>query len=318
MIDQFIAYDAMLLNWLRTVFNPCFDTKTPVVQMAQKDRAFAETDTPTPLAPAGRPALPRVTLTNGDPQQYTEYFNPNRIRKLGYSDTTRNKIRSARYPKPVTLPYQLNIWTEYQREMNRCMQAFWDVLPGGQFIYLPFDVDAIAPFPCYGIKDVGLFAEGGFTDTGKLEPGKDERYLRRSINLTTRAWIWDFGVINRPVILDTQLEFYDKDSLALLEKASNPRRYELYTADGVETHYGPIVGPAAPIVPGTFFVDAVIGGDTVRARDNGTTGALIGFGTYEGLFTGSVDYDTATIDVQYTSPPDVSTKVIAGYRSYIE
>lgn len=311
MPDQLLLYDTRVLQWVEDTFGAIIAPKTLSVMVGTPDRAFAEYFTPTPICPDGRPSLPRAALTIGDPEVDDERFNSNEITKLGYTDSSKLEIYRANYPIPVNIAYTLNFWTEWKREMNLFVQQIL-IDFGPQYKYLDVDIDTIAPIPIYGTKLVGMFKEGGVNETGDLEPGNQERLVRRSFSFHLKAWLWDFNFAKTYAIKEIVTEFYeDRDLTLLMTTSSIPQRQDLFEGDGSTTVFSGSVDPnILPIIEKTLLMDATIAGNNVRVRDDGG-GNLIEPNSE--IVSGTVDYPTGAIDVEYVTAPDDLTKVAIAY-----
>jgi len=307
--DQLLMYDTAVANWVTSEFSTLVSAKNFYLMVGTADRAFAEYVTPTGIDPDGRPPLPRAAITIGDPEENPEWHTPGKIRLLGYSDTDDRLIRNAEYPVPFLLPYTLNFWSEYKREMNLYVQQILKLFRY-QYTYISVDVDSISPEPVYGTKDIGLYADGGVVKTGDLEPGNQERILRRTFAFHAKAWLWDFDFGESYSVKDFELQSYQDENLTLLfEIARTPQRHKLFEGDGGTTVFSGSTDPNfLPIVQRTFLLDATVGASNVRGFDDGS-GSIVG----TGITSGTVDYNTGAVSVTYDSPPDDDTDITVGY-----
>lgn len=311
--NQFLLYDGAIAEWVTNNFKGCIPNQPFTVLIGTPDRAFSEYVTVIGSYPRdGRPPLPRIAITIEDPEIEPERFNSNVIRKLGYSDASQAQIRRANYPTPVRLPYTFNFWTEKYREMGLYKQQLLQLF---RFQYTPIrvDLDAISPIPVYGEKDVELFTDGGIANTGDVEPGNQERILRRTMSVHLKAWLWDMNFDTAYSLKEVEFEFYDtnRDPEYLLEVVSTPQRETLnLTPNGILLSFGPVFTLRTPIVEGTLLVDATIGGSIVRGIDDGQ-GSIAG--TVSPVVTGTVDYTTGEISLTYTTPPDAGSSITAAF-----
>lgn len=321
MPDQLLMYDTALANWLTTQFGTLVADKTFNLMVGTPDRAFAEYHTPTRLAPDGRPPLPRAAITIEDPEEDPERFNPNTIRKLGWTSDGQG-LKRANYPTPVRLPYTLNFWSEYKREMNLYMQQILQLFRF-QYIYIPVDIDSIAPEPLFGTKDIGIFIDSAINNTGDLEPGNKERIMRRTVNIHMKAWLWDFGTLvdgayvtdSAPAVRDFEFNWYgDRDLTQLLETSQTPHREQMFTGSGSARSFAGTPEPTMlPIIPRTLFIDATIGAIAYRVFDNGVGGLVA-----DHVLNGSVNYDTGAIAIEFINAPDDQTAINVGYFTRID
>lgn len=309
--DQMLLYHTAVKDWVETTFGSCIAGKTFTLMVGTPDRAFAEFVTPTPIDPDGIPPLPRAALTLGDPEIDPTRFNPHRIRKLGFTTGSSSlQLRAADYPVSIRIPFTLNFWTEWQREMNLYVQEVLRQF-NPQYVYIPVDIDTISPVPVYGTKDVGLFIEGPINDTGDVEPGRlEEKVLRRTVSFYMNAWLWDLSFDDVYVVKEIVTKYYsDEDLTTLLETKSTPQQQTLVTSvNGTDTTFSPTINTNfLPVIQNTFLLDAVIGGVPVRGRDDGA-GAIVD--PISGLVSsGSIDYNTGAVSITYSSAPDAGTDI---------
>lgn len=309
MPDQMLMYDTAVADWVASTFSGLITGKSLNLTVGTSDRAFAEYCTPSGIDPDGRPPLPRAALTLGDPIRDPERFNSNDLRKLGFVDADKTQLYQAEYPVPVNIPYTLNFWTEYTREMNLHMQQLLKEFRFG-YKFIDVDIDSISPVPVYGTKQIGMYEESGISDTGDLEPGNKERSLRRTFDFTLKAWLWDFDFAQAYMVKEFEFQFYrDRDLSLLFEVARTPRRQQLIDANGTSTTYSEFTDNLfLPIIEYTFIIDAVVGGSDVRGFDNGL-GSIVG----NGINSGTVDYVTGEVTVTYDAPPDNNTDITVAY-----
>lgn len=308
--NQFLLYDEAVSAWAHLNFGSIINEPTHFT-VGTPDLGFGEYVTPTTTTPRdGRPPLPRCAITLEDPVLDPTRFNPNVIRKLGYASNDRLRLKRAFYPVPVNLPYTINFWTEKYREMNLFEQKLLKLFKF-QYLQILVDIDSISPIPVYGKKFIELYAEGAITNTGVLETHHDERYIRRTFSFRAQAWLWDLDFIDTYVLKEVELKTYrDKNLTLLFEVKSTPQREPLADGDGSTLVFGPLLPIRQPIIQGTLLVDAVVGGQVVRGRDdgNGTILDPVSSGV-----TGTVNYTTGEINLTYVSAPDAGTKITAAF-----
>ncbi len=315
--DQMLLYDTAVRQWVLDTFSNCIAGKSFNLMVGTPDRAFAQFVTPTGLDPDGRPPLPRAALTLGDPEIDPERFNPSTLRKLGYVDATNISIRQAEYPVPIRIPYSLNFWAEYRREMTLFMQELLKQFRF-QYKYISVDLDSISPVPVYGTKLVGMFQEGAVVATGDVEPGNKEKVSRRTFDFHLRAWIWDFNFTQKFSVREIVTRYYeDEDFTLLFETRSTPQTQTLVSGvDGVQTSFVVSVDPSfLPIIKNTFLVDATVASVNVRGRDDGA-GALNDPGGV--LTAGTVNYDTGAVTLTYATAPDSGTDILVKYFTTVD
>ncbi|MCG8433069.1 MAG: hypothetical protein MJA83_03430, partial [Gammaproteobacteria bacterium] len=222
-------------------------------------------------------------------------------------------LNRANYPVPIRIPYTLNFWTEYRREMNLFKQQLLTLFKR-QYTSVVVDLDSISPYPVYGMKEIVMYQDGPIAITGDIEPGNEERDLRRTFPFYMDAWLWDFNFGTAFPVKEFVLEIYsDRDLTQLLETKSTPQSQVLVAGvNGVQTAFGPVfVNPnCLPVIENTFLIDATIGGNFVRGRDDGS-GNLSDSGGL--ISSGSVNYSTGEVSITYTTPPDAGTDITVKY-----
>jgi hypothetical protein len=174
------------------------------------------------------------------------------------------------------------------------------------------DIDAISPIPVYGKKFIELYQDSGILNTGEVEPGKDERILRRTFNFHAKAWIWDLEFDEAYSLKEVEVQTYRDQNLTLLfEVVRTPQRETIVgSVDGIQTSFGPVAPARLPIIQNTLLVDAVVGGVTIRGRDNGL-GSIVD--PVSSGVTGTVVYSTGVINLLFSNPPDAGTNITAGF-----
>lgn len=308
MADQLLdVYDTAVLAWLNSNFGSLIVGKTLNVSVGTPDRAFAEYVTPIGDNPEGRTRLPRAALTIEDFVIDHARYNPAPVRLLGYSDATKLSIRRANYPTPVNFPYTINFWTEYKREMNLLVQKLMVLFTSGRTT-ITVDVDEVDADAVYGEKMLHLVKESEINSTGDLEPGTEERELRRTMSFYLEGWLWDIDYTDRSIVKQVELEVYDLDSEVEFETVRTPRTQNLWEGDGATTDFGPTAVLFLPILERTLIVDFIVGGTSYRVHDDGL-GDISG----DGIDSGTVNYVTGEITISFTSPPDDETDITVAY-----
>ena len=309
--NQFLMYDTAVADWAHTNFGSCINDPTYFL-IGTPDRAFAEYVTPTTHTPReGRPPLPRCSITLEDPILDSGRFNSNIIRKLGYVNSDKVKIRRAIYPVPINLPYTINFWTEKYREMNLFEQQLLKIFRF-QYLQILVDIDSISPIPVYGKKFIELYIESGITNPGEVDPGKEERIVRRTCNFHAKAWIWDLDFQDAYSLKEVEIQTYRDQNLSLLLEVARTLQRDTIVASvsGSQLVFGPLYPTRTPIIQGTLLVDAIVGGVVVRGRDN-TAGSIVD--SVSGIVTGTVNYTTGEISLTYVTAPDAGTPITAGF-----
>jgi hypothetical protein len=103
-----------------------------------------------------------------------------------------NQFYGFRWPTPININYQIDIYSKTAQDMQRIRSAILS-----RFDYFPGETYLKADFPFYGTKLLPLNFKSD-EDTAELGTQERERILRRSMYFTLKGWIF-----KRPVLTKT-------------------------------------------------------------------------------------------------------------------
>jgi len=301
MRDQLILYDQAVLTWVASNFPSLLVGRTTQLLVSTPRKGFSEVTTGV-LIDNRSLAIPRIVVqrlgSKNDPSRY----NPNRIRNLGYSSPpNKNSILSGRYPAPISISYQIDFWTTYISEMNLWERQILETF-ASSYIYL-----RIHPNDVWGDKIYYTELEGDVVDNSDLEPGEDERQIRKTITLRSDGWFFDddfisYGVVKsfETIICNTNGDYLDTSFLPPIETIA-------LLVNGTDVTFTKTLD-RSPVLKNSLVVYSIVGGKTYISEDNGS-------GSFSGdqVVSGSVDYDTGTLTIKFSTPPDKDTAVTATY-----
>lgn len=309
MNDQFILYDQSILTWLSSNLAPLAKGRDTQILISTSRKAFAEV-TSGQLVDNRRLKLPRIAVQRLDHSNNPDRYNKYRIRRLGWCNPPdgdiQKRIRSANYPAPITMNYQIDLATRYVSEMNRWEQYLLQAF-APQYIYL-----TIKPDDIYGNKSYAIFIDGPILDNSELEPGEGERAIRRTLNLRSEARIYDQNFVDVKVAKRIELQWRNFDDNVLLETQFLPPEEVFGTGNASLTTFAGTL-ERIPILEDSIVVETVIGGTTELAYDDGN-GAFIG----TALSSGTINYTTGAISVTWSTAPDSGASIKTTYFTDVE
>jgi hypothetical protein len=300
MPDQLIKYDQALLTWVTDNLVPLQEGRSVDVLVSTPRKGFAEATTAV-LADNRRRTLPRIVIQRLDIINDPIRFNPNRIRRLGYCNPPdQNKLISGKFPSPVNIPYQIDLWARFIKEMNIWEQYIMDVF-ASSYLYLK-----IRPNDVWGDKSYITFLDGPITDNSDLEPDEKERQIRKTLTFRSEAWIYDEIFVPQFVVKRIQLNYKEMDD-TLLEIDHLPPIEIFGTGTGSQTTFTGTV-TRAPVLEHTFIIETLIGASTEIAYDDGN-GNLKG----STVSSGTINYTTGAVSVTFSTAPDLGADLKAQY-----
>lgn len=301
MIDQFILYDQALLTWVTDTLPPLLKGRTTQVLIAVSRKAFAEVTT-LKVVDNNTVTLPRISVTRLSHRSDPKRFNSNRIRRLGWTDSTlQTRLRSGKYPAPIVIPYQIDLWTKYSSEMNVWEQKILFDL-ASQYIYL-----TIRPDDVWGDKQYILMMGGDITDNSDLDPGEGNGPIRKTFTLNAECWLFDQALASTAIIKRLEGQLRDIDTLELFDTLYVPPVEVIGVGTGAQVTFGPITLNRFPVLKNLVVINTLIGGVTSIVYDNGS-GVLTG-----STASGTIDYVTGEVNITYTLAPDIGEDITVTY-----
>jgi len=194
-------YDEAVEGWLRGF--SVIGGKSPPIIMAGAKTAFAEYSRllvkcnvwQSDSAPKNNELalfpLPFISFSRGSPEPRDWGYNPYPIRNIGFvdgkHDLTGQKLRGTaytRYPDPITIPYQIDIWTKYNAEhvwlYQRLQSSFWKKIAYWR-TNSPFLDDKSFVVPIH---------QKSFEDTTDLVPTEQDVIHRWTLTVNVEAWMF--------------------------------------------------------------------------------------------------------------------------------
>jgi len=302
-IDQLLMYDQAVLTWIQDNFPPLLEGRTTQLLIATQRKAFAEVTSGQIIDERTR-KLPRISLQRLDPENDPTRFNSNRIRRLGWCNPTQDPqshLLSSKFPAPVIIPYQIDMWTRFVKEMNLWERFIMETF-SPSYTYL-----RIRPNDVWGWKMFSVFWEGAVINNSDLEPQEEERQIRKTININCECWMFPDDFIKRPVVKRVEMEWLDKDDSSLYDRSFMPPLETIAAGTGAQTAFsGTFSRP--PVLRHTAVLQTVIGGATEIVHDDGN-GGWVG----DRVSGGSLDYVTGLWSITFSSPPDNGEDVTITY-----
>lgn len=301
MTDQFLLYDQALTTWLNTSFGSLLPGQALRILLATPKRAFADVMSGK-LVNNDTLTIPRITVTRGDETIDSSRFNSNRLRRLGWKyPTVHSHIKSANFPAPVSIPYQVDLWTKYSSEMNIWLQKVITLF-ASTIVYL-----RVRPNDVYGDKIYPLVITQQISNTSEVEPGQFDRAMRRTISLRADCWIFDEAYVSVPIARRLSAEYRDSDTSALYDTDYLPPIEVIGTGDGVTKHFT-VTLQRPPVLQHTIVIQTLVGGATKLVLDD-TSGNLV-LGTTP---IGTITYTPGTVDITFPTAPDNGAAISVTY-----
>lgn len=300
-VDQFLLYDQALITWLQQQLPPLLPGTTTQMVFATPKRRYAEVTTGRVIDNKTL-AFPRISISRQDPVIHEQRFSSPRIRKLGYTDASCQKIITGEHPAPINLAYQVDLWTTQVSQMNLWLQRVLFRFKS-QYIYLQ-----IRPDDIWQNKKYIVFLDGGITDNSELDPGAEgDRQIRKTVQLRAECWLFDQELTPVRTVKTIETLWGDTDEVTDYDRTFLPP-YEIATVgNGVAVTFGPLTLLRPPVLPRTLLIQTVIGGTSELAQDD-NSGNIVGPRT-----TGTVVYSTGVINLTFDDPPDNLAEIKATY-----
>lgn len=298
-----ILYDQALSTYVQNNLATKIVGKTLQIVFATPKRAFADVATGRLLS-NDTLTLPRVAITRMGNVNDPKRFNSNRLRFLGREAAARlHKLRSATFPAPIAITYQVDLWAKYVKEMNLLEeQVLFDFAP--QYRYLSIVPDAV-----YTTKMYPVFLESGISDASELEPSTDDRAIRKTFQLRAECWLFDQSFIGKYVVKRIQAQFRDYDTDALMDTMYLPPIETLGTGNGVTRTFN-FTLTRPPVLIHSIVINAICGGSSVIIIDDNTNNLVIGS---SGTAVGTINLNSGVVSVTFPTAPDNATAITATY-----
>ena len=304
MINQLLLYDQAVLTWLTNNLPPLLEGRSTQILISTARKMYAEVTTGR-LADNLTLTFPRIVMTRLDHIVDPLRFNSNRIRRLGWcTSPQQNKLRSANYPTPVNITYQIDLWTRFVKEMNLWEQKVFTTYASG-YDHLSVTIDDV-----WSNKSYTNFLEGGIVDNSDLEPGEGERAIRRTFTLRSEAWLFDQDFVTTAVVKQIEMQFRDFDDDSLYDRVFLPPKETIATGNGITTSFGPIIVDRPPILEDTIVLETLVGGSLVHVIDDGS-GNLISESS--DFSSGTINYTTGSLSFTFNNPPDDTEDITVSY-----
>jgi len=301
MIDQILLYDQAVVTWLNNTLPPLLEGRSTQILVSTARKAYAEVTTAR-LADNETLTTPRISLTRLDYVNDPMRFNSNRVRRLGWCSTPVNQsLRNAKFPAPVTISYQVDLWTRFAKEMNLWVQQLmFDFAQ--QYIYLSTRPDSV-----WQDKLFIMFLEGGISDNSELEPGEGDRSIRRTFTLRADGWIFDQSFLDTKVVKSLEFQWYDKDLGTQYELSFLPPLEVVDQGTGGQTTFSFTV-PRPPVLEHSFVLQTLIGTEIEHVQDDGS-GNLSG----DNVSSGTLNYTTGEVSITFFTAPDSGADLTVTY-----
>jgi hypothetical protein len=179
--------DEALINWLKGVR---VRGQIAKVTTAWNSRSFAQQHQTNDGKPVKQSMpLPRISLSSTTVRPDSSRWTKASITSIGgqydYTNTsTKEGVYSYPWPMPITMGYQVDIWTKTQQDMRTIRTSILS-----KFQLHPDLTYVVIDYPVYGPKEI--FVELTVdTDNSNLEAGESDRELRHTISLDVQGYIF--------------------------------------------------------------------------------------------------------------------------------
>lgn len=215
--DILRIYDAGIKAFLTNSIKIA-DKEVPNV-IASPEKVFAEmTRIQNSQDKTLRPMLPFISITRIAQIHRPEFYNRIEIGAIKYTDEEEKMDAiSTRYPAPITVSYQFDLWCKFKDHQNQYIQAFH--LLYNHPTYVKFKIDNIMNDKiCY-------FTLESLTDNSDLEPSADKNITyRTSVVGTLHAWFF-YDYYLQKTVGEYSIEIYSANknlTVPISSPESNP------------------------------------------------------------------------------------------------
>jgi len=211
LVDEVRKYDIATLGQFANIILDTGTDPVPIV-FAAPQRAFsrvAQIYGVPPATPDGdkRVPLPAMSITRIDMNFNPDLYNGSNRRIVSFVDFPASPDRPRevnmlrRPPHPVSIIYQLTVWSRNKRLLNQIQKQIHLIFIH-QLSYITVDLED------YGNKIFSLRFDNEL-DENQREPGDDFTIYRRSYNMTLSAVLLPNSPSVEKTTLQAELEFYD-------------------------------------------------------------------------------------------------------------
>lgn len=168
---------------MQDIFSPIIPDKTIQYLFAPMDRPYAEF-TSGRYDKVKTLKIPRMSLTRGNPTFAIARQNHARIPKLGFTSEAKTDLYSSKYPIPIDIPYQMDLWVGYEAESQALQIAFMRQMVSG-IVYPTVYINEF-----FLTKYLPLILDGSIVIAPEPDIGGEFRLVRATIPLKAETWIF--------------------------------------------------------------------------------------------------------------------------------
>ena len=208
MKSQIEKYDEGLMNWMEAKFRPVIPDKDIQLLFAPPDRPYSE-------YVSGRYdkvktlRIPRMSLSRSGLSFAQNRYNHSKIRYLGYTSTSKLRMKQSPYPIPVDIPYQMDFWVGYESEIQALQIEFLRQMVSG-IVYPTVYIN-----DTFLTKYLPVYLDGAIVNS-ETELGSEFRHVRATLPLKAEAWIYADNIDETTTIRDIILRVRDMDTGVVL------------------------------------------------------------------------------------------------------
>lgn len=296
-LTQLERYDEAVRDFLKERLGSFFKDSSNQLRRVPVNRALAS-KIQEPDSRTRRPTLPIVSFSRQGLEWQWERSSTRRVR-LGYTTDQILRIKTANYPLPIALTYQVDLWAEKTRSVQELAEALaLGFIRQMKTLTVPIDAD-------WQSKYLTLFLDS-IADTSDLEVNEDQTYARMSLGFRAEGWLFDPVPMSTKTVWQFLLELRDEDTDELYAQLVHPKQREIATGNGAAVNYA-VSLDRLPIGMKTLAIYATVGAASVRAYDGGA-GVLSGTGV-----SGTINYSTGALTLAYTVAPDNGTSIFEAH-----